>query len=103
MDVANIPTPDPGPRDTPSGSESEEPAMIGDFDGGANEFWKLYRDEAMSYDKAQIGNLKEGMDSALIFVRSHFSIMDFVMLMRAHRLVYFLLLSLHSLSIANKT
>ena len=45
--------------------------MIGDFDGGASEFWKLYRDEAKSYDDARINTLKEGMDSALIFVRSY--------------------------------
>ena len=70
--------------------------MIGDFDGSANEFWKLYRDEAKGNDKARIGTLKEGMDSSLIFVRSHSPIMDLVMLMRADRLVYFLLLSLHS-------
>ncbi|KAF8502930.1 hypothetical protein F5888DRAFT_1607532, partial [Russula emetica] len=41
--------------------------MIGDFDGSANEFWKLYRDEAENHDKAQIHTLKNGMDSALIF------------------------------------
>jgi hypothetical protein len=35
-----IPTLDPGPRNS---TESEEPRMIGDFDGSANEFWKLYR------------------------------------------------------------
>ena len=70
--------------------------MIGDFDGSANEFWKLYRDEAKSHDDARISTLKEGMDSALIFVRSHSPIIDLVMLMRGHRLVYFLLLSLHS-------
>ncbi|KAI0264791.1 hypothetical protein BGY98DRAFT_927779, partial [Russula aff. rugulosa BPL654] len=41
--------------------------MIGDFDGSANEFWKLYRDEAKSHDDATISTLKDGMDSALIF------------------------------------
>ncbi|KAF8502820.1 hypothetical protein F5888DRAFT_1607504, partial [Russula emetica] len=41
--------------------------MIGDFDGSASEFWKLFRDEAKSHDEAQINTLKEGMDSALIF------------------------------------
>ena len=59
--------------------------MIGYFDGGANEFWKLYRDEAKSHDDARINTLKEGMDSALIFVRSysvHAPIMDLVVLMR---------------------
>ena len=45
--------------------------MIGDFDGSAGEFWKLYRDEAKSHDDATINTLKEGMDSALIFVRSY--------------------------------
>ena len=53
-----------------SDTESEEPRMIGDFDGSANEFWKLFRDEAKSHDDARINTLKEGMDSALIFVRS---------------------------------
>ena len=68
-----------------SGSESEEPRMIGDFDGSANEFWKLYRDEAKSNDEATISTLKDGMDSALIFVRSysdHVPIIDLVMLIR---------------------
>jgi hypothetical protein len=83
--VASISTSDTGPRNTTSDSESEEPRMIGDFDGSANEFWKLYRDEAKSHDDARIYTLKEGMDSALIFVRSYSicaPIMDLVMLMR---------------------
>ena len=82
--VASNPTFDPGPRNTISDSESEEPRMIGDFDGSANEFWKLYRDEAKSNDDARISTLKEGMDSALIFVRSHAvrAVMDLVVLMR---------------------
>jgi hypothetical protein len=87
--VASNPTFDSGPRNSTSDSESdqqpEEPRMIGDFDGSANEFWKLYRDEAKSHDDARINTLKEGMDSALIFVRSysvHAPIMDLVMLIR---------------------
>jgi hypothetical protein len=81
--AASIPTFDPGPRNTTSDSESDEPRMIGDFDGSANEFWKLYRDEAKSHDDARIGTLKEGMESVLIFVSSysvHAPIMDLVML-----------------------
>ena len=65
--------------------EPDEPRMIGDFDGSAGEFWKLFRNEAKSYDDAQINTLKEGMDSTLIFVRSYsirVRIMGFVMLMR---------------------
>ena len=73
------PTVESGPRDTYTDPESdqqpeeppEEPRMIGDFDGNAGEFWKLYRDEAKSHDDARINTLKEGMDSALIFVRSY--------------------------------
>jgi hypothetical protein len=83
--VASIPTFDRGARNATFGFESEEPRMIGDFDGSANEFWKLYRDEAKSHDDARINTLKEGMDSALIFVRSysvHAPIMDLVMLIR---------------------
>ncbi|KAI0274012.1 hypothetical protein BGY98DRAFT_102966 [Russula aff. rugulosa BPL654] len=65
----------PGPRDTTLDPEfdqqprepSEEPRMIGGFDGSANEFWKLFRDEAKSHDDARINTLKEGMESALIF------------------------------------
>jgi len=59
--------------------------MIGDFDGSASEFWKLYRDEAKSHDDARINTLKDGMESALIFVRSYSicaPIVDLVMLMR---------------------
>jgi hypothetical protein len=94
-----IPTLDPGPRNTTSDSESKEPRMIGDFDGSANEFWKLYRDEAKSHDDATISTLKDGMDSALIFVRSysvHAPIIDLVFLIRGHRLVYSLPFSQHS-------
>jgi hypothetical protein len=28
--------------------------MIGDFDGSASEFWKLFKDEAKSHDDARI-------------------------------------------------
>ena len=45
--------------------------MIGDFDGSASEFWKLFKDEAKSHDDARIYALKEDMESALIFVRSY--------------------------------
>jgi hypothetical protein len=69
--------PGPGPRNITSDFESEEPRMIGDFDGSANEFWTLYRDEAKSHDDARISTLKEGMDSALIFVRSYLYIPPF--------------------------
>ena len=86
---------DSSPRGTSSGPESdqqseeppeeplEEPRMIGDFDGSANEFWKLFRDEAKSHDDARINTLKEGMDSALIFVCSYsiLAITDLVVLM----------------------
>jgi hypothetical protein len=84
--MPSIPPFDPGPRNTTTtpDSESEEPRMIGDLDGSANEFRKLYRDEAKSPDEARINTLKEGMGRALIFVRSysaHALIMDLVMLM----------------------
>ena len=59
-------TPDPAPKQEPG-----EPRMIGDFDGSANEFWKLYRDESKSHDDARISTLKDDMESALIFVRSY--------------------------------
>jgi hypothetical protein len=90
--VASNPTFDSGPCNTTSDSESyqqseeppEEPRVIGDFDGNASEFWKLFRDEAKSHDDARINTLKVGMDSALIFVRSYSicAIIDLVMLMR---------------------
>ena len=78
------PTFDPRPCNTTSDSESEEPRMIGDFDGSASEFWKLFTGEAKSHDDARIGTLKEWMDSALTFVRSYSvcSITDLFMLMR---------------------
>ena len=88
--AASNPTGDSGPSNTISDpesdqqpEESEEPRMIGDFDGSASEFWKLFRDEAKSHDDAQINTLKEGMDSALIFVRSYSlcAITDLVVLM----------------------
>jgi hypothetical protein len=89
--AASNPIVDSGPRDTTSDPESdqqpegptEERRMIGDFDGSANEFWKLFRDEAKGHDDAEINTLNEGMNSALIFVRSYSirAIMDLVMLM----------------------
>jgi hypothetical protein len=101
--VASNPIVDSGPRNTTSDHQPEEPPeeprMIGDFNGSANEFWKLFRDEARGHDDAQINTLKEGMDSALIFVRSYSvrAITDLVMLMcGSYRLVCFLLLSQHS-------
>jgi hypothetical protein len=89
-DLTNIAEPvvgifDHGPLNTTSDSEPdqqlEEPRMIGDFDGSANEFWKLFRDEAKSHDDARINTLKEGMDSALIFVRSYSIHAPIIMLM----------------------
>jgi hypothetical protein len=89
--AASNPTVDSGHRDTTSDPESdqrpeeppEEPRMIGDFDGNASELWKLFRDEAKGHDDARINTLKEGMESALIFVRSYSvrAITDLVMLM----------------------
>jgi hypothetical protein len=75
--------------------------MIGDFDGSANEFWKLYRDEAKSHDDATISTLKDGMDSALIFVSFIFCSalpqheLGYADTVRGYRLVYFLLSSQH--------
>jgi hypothetical protein len=87
--AARNPTIHPDPRNRTSDpapeQEPDEPRMIGDFDGSASEFWKLFIDEAKSHDDARINTLKEGMDSALIFVRSYSilaPIMDLVMLMR---------------------
>jgi hypothetical protein len=45
--------------------------MIGGIDGSSSEFWKLFRNEAKSHDDARINTLKEGMESALIFVCSY--------------------------------
>ena len=45
--------------------------MIGDFDGSSNELWTLFKEEAKNHDDARIYTLKEDMESALIFVRSH--------------------------------
>jgi hypothetical protein len=82
--VPSNPTFASDPRNTTSDPKSEEPRMIGDFDGTASEFWKLFIGEAKSHDDARIGTLKEGMDSALIFVRSYSvcAIMYLVMLIR---------------------
>ena len=58
--------------------------MVGGFDGSASEFWKLFRNEAKSHDDARIDTLKEGMESALIFVCSYSvrAITGLVLLMR---------------------
>jgi hypothetical protein len=71
--AASNPTVDHGPRDATSDPDQqpEEPRTIGDFDGSASKFWKLFRNEAKSHDDTRINTLKECMDSALIFVRSY--------------------------------
>jgi hypothetical protein len=97
--VDSNPTIDSGPHNTTSDLESEEPRMIGDFDGTASEFWKLFKNEANSHDDALINTLKEGMDSALIFVRSYSPCPDYGLGYAdpwPHRLVCSLLPSQHS-------
>ncbi len=73
--AANNPTTESAPRNTTSDADPqqtpEESRMIGNFDGSASEFWKLFKDEAKSHDDARIYALKEDMESALIFVRSY--------------------------------
>ena len=80
--------------------------MIGDFDSSSNALWTLYKNEAKNIDGTQIHSLKEDMDSALVFVCSC-PICTYEELNHTdawpHRPVYFLLSSLHSYSIANKT
>jgi hypothetical protein len=85
--AANNPPAESAPRNITSEAEPqepEEPRMIGDFDGSASEFWKLFKDEAKSHDDARIYALKEDMESALIFVRlySVHAYHGLVMLMR---------------------
>ena len=80
--------------------------MIGDFDGSSNMLWTLFRDETKSHDDARINNLKDDMESALIFVRSYPTCTHDGLGHTdawSHRPVYFPLLSLHLCSIANKT
>jgi len=57
------------PRIITSDLEPEEPRMIGDFNGSANDLWALFGDEVQSHDDVQIRMVKDTMDSALIFVR----------------------------------
>ena len=61
---------DPNPLDCSLDQEPQEIRIAGDFDGGANALWTLYRHEATSRDEARIQSLKDGMDGVLIFVRS---------------------------------
>lgn len=93
-------------RNTTSDSEYEEPGMFGDFDGSANKFWTLYREEAGNYDNARIFSLKEYMGNVVIFVCSY-PICACVEPGHAdaqpHRLVYIPLSSLDSSSIAGTT
>ncbi len=108
--ATNNPTDESTPRNTNSDAhprpKPEEPRMIGDFDGSAGEFWKLFKDEAKSHDDARIYSLKEDMESALIFVRSY-SLRAYYGLghanARPYRLVYFQLPSQGSYSTVNKT
>ena len=74
--AANNPTTESAPRNTTSDADPqqtpEEPRMIGDFNGSASEFWKLFKDEAKIHDDARMYALKEDMESALIFVCSYY-------------------------------
>ncbi len=107
---ANISTAEVASSNTTSAADpqqkAEEPRMIGDFDGSASGFWKLFKDEAKSHDDARIYSLKEDMESALIFVRSY-SLRAYYGLghanARPYRLVYFQLPSQGSYSTVNKT
>ncbi len=73
------------------------PPMIGDFDDSANTFWSLHMKEARSYDEARMQSLKDDMDSVIIFVRVHVSIVIFQVDVSSFvfRRVYSLLPSFH--------
>ncbi len=62
----------PGGRGADANNSSQEPHMIGDFEGGANALWTLYGKEAKSHDEARMQTLKGDMDGVLIFVRPYF-------------------------------
>jgi hypothetical protein len=67
------PTFDPGPCNTTLDSESEEPRIIGDFNGSASEFWKLFI-FVRSYSVCAITGLvilMRGSTGWFIFCRSH--------------------------------
>ncbi len=109
--AANNSTAEAAPSNTTSNADRqqkpEEPHMIGDFDGSAGEFWRLFKDEAKSYDDARIYSLKDNMGSALIFVSSYslrayygFGHTD---VSWPHRPVYFPVSSQHLHSTENKT
>lgn len=57
-----------GGRGADADNSSQEPRMIGDFEGSANALWTLYGKEAKSHDEARIQTLKDDMDGVLIFV-----------------------------------
>ena len=61
-----------GDRGADAGSSTQEPRMIGDFEGSANALWTIYGKEAKSHDEARIQTLKDDMDGVLIFVRPYF-------------------------------
>jgi hypothetical protein len=60
-----------GGRGADADDSSQEPRMIGDFEGSANALWTLYGKEAKSHDESQIQTLKDDMDGVLIFVRPY--------------------------------
>ena len=61
-----------GSRGADADDSSQEPRMVGDFEGSANALWTLYGNEAKSHDEALIQTLKDDMDGVLIFVRPYF-------------------------------
>ena len=61
-----------GDRGADADGSSQDPRMIGDFEGSANALWSIYGKEAKSHDEALIQTLKDDMDGVLIFVRPYF-------------------------------
>ena len=67
-----IDIPSQGDRGADANSSTQEPRMIGDFEGSANALWAIYGKEAKSHDEAHIQTLKDDMDGVLIFVSPYF-------------------------------
>jgi hypothetical protein len=70
LDSANRQVDDSGSTRT-SAKESRGIIHDSDFGDGANDLWSLYGKEAAGQDVAIMGDIKDNMDSSLIFVCSY--------------------------------
>ena len=92
------PSDDRTPDDTAHPIPPEMPHPVRDFDDSANPMWSLHLGEAKSHDEARIHTLKDDMDTVLIFVCIHISVVIVYSNVMHHRPGWLILRCPHVLS-----